>query len=101
HNLARPGGLRRSLRIPNPFSHAALCHEMEQHAALLQAHLAAANLSASRPRATRALGRAVVPRLRLGELPKLRARRWRGARYLLRTDINLFYSSLYTHSIPW
>src|SRR6266508_56705 len=101
HNLAGPGGLRRSLRIPNPFAHADLCHEMEQHAALLQAHLTAVSLSASRPRATGSLGRAVVPRLRIGELPTLRARRWRGARYLLRTDVNLFYSSIYTHSIPW
>jgi hypothetical protein len=31
----------------------------------------------------------------------MRALRRRGSRYLLRTDINQFYPSIYTHSIPW
>lgn len=101
HNLARPGGLRRSLKIPNPFPYFALCEQVERHGGLIWGHLTAANLSATRPRVTKALGRAVVPRLRLGELPTLRARRWRGMRYLLRTDISQFYPSIYTHSIPW
>ena len=47
------------------------------------------------------MGRALQPALRLGELPKLRPRRWRGARYILKTDISQFYPSVYTHSIPW
>jgi hypothetical protein len=34
-------------------------------------------------------------------LSRLRARRFVGARYFLRTDINQFYPSIYTHSIPW
>jgi len=101
YNLGRPGGLRRPLKIPNPFSHLVLAEEIERHWAVLDTHFRSAKASASRPRVTRVLGRAVVPRLRIGELPKLRARRWRGARYFLRTDINQFYSSIYTHSIPW
>jgi hypothetical protein len=44
--------------------------------------------------------RAVVPRYKFGELSRLRALRRRGARYLLKTDINQFYPSVYTHSIP-
>jgi hypothetical protein len=45
--------------------------------------------------------RAVVPRYYFGERPRLRALRRRGSRYLLQTDINQFYPSLYTHTIPW
>lgn len=101
HNLARAGGLRRPLKIPNPRSYIALAEAVVQHWALIAGHLRSAKLSASRPRVTKTLGRALVPRLALPELPKLRARRWRGARYLLRTDIAQFYPSLYTHSIPW
>lgn len=96
HNLARPGGLRRSLKIPNPFFYLALSEQIERHGALIDSHLRATNLSASRPRATKALGRAVVPRLRLGELPKLRARRWPGARYLVLTSINSIRRSTLT-----
>ncbi len=47
------------------------------------------------------LDRAVVPRLSHRVLSRLRARRFVGARYFLRTDINQFYPSIYTHSIPW
>jgi len=101
HNLARPGGLRRPLKIPNPFSYLALCEKIEQHWTLARTHFLKGDLSASRPRATRVMDRAVVARLKLGELPKLRARRWRGGRYFLKTDINQFYPSIYTHSIAW
>lgn len=41
------------------------------------------------------------PRYRLGEQPKLRARFWRGQRFILRSDVSQFYPSLYTHAIPW
>jgi hypothetical protein len=101
HNLGRPGGLRRALRPPNPFSYRVLCEEIEKHWPLIVAHLQGARLSASRPRATKVLGRAVVPRLQHSQLRILRARRWRGSRYLLKTDITQFYPSIYTHSIPW
>jgi hypothetical protein len=47
------------------------------------------------------LDRAVVPRLTLSALSRLRARRFVGHRYFLRTDISQFYPSIYTHSIPW
>jgi hypothetical protein len=43
----------------------------------------------------------VVPRYRYGELPRLRALRRRAGRYLLSTDINQFYPTIYTHAIPW
>jgi hypothetical protein len=55
----------------------------------------------SRPVVTRTLERAVRPRFRMGERDRLRPRDWRGQRYVLRTDVSQFYSSLYTHAIPW
>jgi len=49
----------------------------------------------------KASSRAVVPRYGYGELPRLRALRRRATRYLLHTDINQFYPTLYTHTICW
>lgn len=46
-------------------------------------------------------GRALVARYRYSELPRLRALRWRAGRYLLQSDINQFYPTIYTHSVPW
>lgn len=102
HNLARPGSLRRPLKIPNPVHHLRLAEEIEGQWSALIGHCRLANLSASVPIVRRTiLDRAVVPRLSHRALPRLRARRFVGARYFLRTDINQFYPSIYTHSIPW
>jgi hypothetical protein len=101
HNLARPGGLRRPLKIPNPISYFVLAEILATNWAQLKAHTWATRLSASRPHVMKSSQRAVVPRYRYGELPRLRALRRRGARYFLRTDISQFYPSLYTHTIPW
>ena len=101
HNLGRPGGLRRLLRIPNPRGYLPLADHIEQEWPRLSAHLASQDLSQSRPLASTRQARALIPLLAFRELPKLRAQRWRGTRYILKTDINQFYPTVYTHSIPW
>ena len=101
HNLARVGGFRRPLKVPNPRSYVPLAIALEQHWQAIKTHLSTQRFSISRPVVTRTAERAVRPRYKLGEAPKLRARYWRGQRYVLRTDVGQFYSSLYTHSIPW
>ena len=102
HNLARPGGFRRPLQVPNPRSFLHLAEEFQAQWPTIRAHIRGHSFSMSRPVATLAeLERAVRPRFRIGERDRLRPRDWRGKRFVLRTDVNQFYSSLYTHSIPW
>lgn len=101
HNLARPGGLRRPLGIPNPLSYYRLADLIGSNWVAIRALTWNRRLSASRPYVMKASPRAVVPRYRYAELPRLRALRRRAARYLLRTDISQFYPTLYTHAIPW
>jgi Reverse transcriptase (RNA-dependent DNA polymerase) len=101
HNLARPGGFRRPLRVPNPRSFIELADEIETQWPQIYAHVHADTLSMSRPVVTRTKERAVAPRYKFGEQERLRPRHWRGQRFILRTDVNQFYSSLYTHAIPW
>ena len=45
--------------------------------------------------------RAVVPRYKYSEVPQLRALHRRSTRYVLCTDIDQFYPTIYTHAIPW
>jgi hypothetical protein len=45
--------------------------------------------------------RAVVARYHYGEMMRLRALRRRAGRYLLLTDIDQFYPTIYTHTVPW
>lgn len=102
HNLARPGSFRRPLKIPNPVHHLPLAEEIERQWPTLVAQFRRSRLSASVPMVRRTiLDRALVPRLSHRVLSRLRARRFVGTRYFLRTDINQFYPSIYTHSIPW
>jgi hypothetical protein len=67
----------------------------------LRDHTWAARLSATRPQVLKKSPRAITPRYRYAEVPRLRALRRRGGRYLLCTDINQFYPTIYTHAIPW
>jgi hypothetical protein len=101
HNLARPGGLRRPLKIPNPISYFALADLVAVNWPILKAKTWQQRLSASRPHVMAQSSRAVVPRYHYGELTRLRALRRRAGRYLLVTDINQFYPTIYTHTIPW
>ena len=74
---------------------------MASHWKLIHKHTWTERLSASRPHVMKNSSRAVVPRYYFGELPRMRALRRRDSRYLLKTDINQFYPTLYTHAIPW
>ena len=101
HNLARPGGLRRTLRIPNPIPFFHLSQVLSNDWSRIETHTRKVRLSASRPHVMKNSSRAVVARYSMGERPRLRALRRRSDRYLLRTDLSQFYPSLYTHAIAW
>jgi hypothetical protein len=101
HNLARPGGRRRRLHIPNPFGYYKLCALLDSQAVALEKHVLQSELSVSVPSLDPKMFRAAVPRVDGGELAIERARVRGAARFLLRTDISRFYGSIYTHSIPW
>lgn len=101
HNYARAGGLRRQLSIPNPIGYMCLASELDGGwKGELKPLLATARLCASRPvpsaggaRAFRKVGEKQIERL------KAVARRM--ARYVVHADIQNFYPSIYTHSVPW
>jgi hypothetical protein len=101
HSLARPGGLRRPLKIPNPVSYFNLAQILATNWETIRSHTWKQSLSTSRPYVLKQCTRAVVPRYHLKELSRIRVLRRRANYYLLRTDINQFYPTVYTHAIPW
>lgn len=80
HNLARPGGLRRPLRIPNPISYCGLADVVSQNWADIHQFTWRERLSASRPFVMSKGPRAIVPRYAQGMLGRLRALRRRSSR---------------------
>ena len=101
HNLARPGGQRRRLQIPNPFNYYRVCSLIEKHSKRIDKHFRQSIYTMSLPVADAAGRRALKPKADGIELGTRRAEVRSVARFLLRADISRFYGSIYTHSIPW
>ena len=99
HDLARPGGLRRRLHIPNPINFFRLATAFEQHQGILSAEWNKSPFSSTAPNLNLASGRGMAVDVPDRATPRARARV--GARYVLHTDIAQFYPSIYTHSVPW
>ena len=99
HDLARPGGLRRRLSIPNPINYYRLATAFQQNQQTLAAEWAKSPYSFTTPSLKLATGRGMAVDVPDRATPRIRARV--GARYVLRTDIAQFYPSIYTHSVPW
>lgn len=101
HNLARAGGTRRPLGLPNPSSYIRLVKRLATDWTILAAHLDGSRWSISTPAVGISNERALRPRYNAGERPKIRARDRRGRRWIMTADISQFYASIYTHSVPW
>lgn len=100
-NLARAGTLRRVLGIPNPINYIQLAHVISSEWQQLLQHINQSNISLSKPILTPGKTRAVKRFKDFGDLLEIRAVNRANCRYALITDINAFYPSIYTHSIPW
>jgi hypothetical protein len=101
HSLARPGGVRRALGIPNPVAHWYLARDIAAHWKEIKRLVNKSPWSLSRPTLKPKNRRAAGPSVAADEIPKVRARTRAAGRFLVRADVAEFYRSVYTHSIPW
>lgn len=99
HNLARVGGLRRKLAIPNPINFYRLSNTFVNHQKELSAVWAESNYSQTKPTFNQTNNRALISNSTNRFNAKLKSRR--NSKYLLKADISQFYPSLYTHTISW
>lgn len=102
HNLARAGTLRRKLSIPNPVNQYQVTQEIINGWREIQKFTRRSTISLTSPTYKKARGgRAIATKEEFAIIPVSRAKTRAGARYILTTDLNSFYPSIYTHSIPW
>jgi hypothetical protein len=101
HTLARPGGVRRRLKVPNPFGYLALCRSIVTNWPDISTHLRSSRFSLSTPVEDSQLFRCVKPKAEVDEQVRARARTRRDALHAVQADIATFYSSVYTHAVPW
>ena len=104
YNLARPGKLRRTLSIPNPVNFYLLAAMLSALRPVLTQCYSGSNQALSKPRRTllrQTDKRAYEWTHPMSSIQDRRSDIRTGMRYVLQTDINNFYPSIYTHSIPW
>lgn len=100
YSHARGGLFRRLLGVCNPLHYFLLCKEMMQNWASINPSIAGSPLAATAPE-FKTDGRAIDGKWPQHARPDLAQRTRLGRRYVLQTDINRFYNSIYTHSTPW
>lgn len=101
HYLARPDGQRRRLQVPTPFAYLAVSDLVVQNWNDVEIHCRRSPYSLSTPIIDLAGNRSVRPQADGSDLALHRARVRATAKFVLKTDISRFYSSVYTHAIPW
>lgn len=100
YSLARFGIFRRPLSISNPVHFYGLSSTLHANWTAISPLVSGTSLSATAPTLS-TTGRAFQGRVPLSAKPQRAIECRLGARFVLQTDISRFYSSIYTHSIPW
>lgn len=100
HNMVRSGGLRRHLGIPNPVQYSRLSWFVVQNWTTLQQSARRSPFSLTQPVDT-VSARAISGAHDLSARSMHRAELRASGRFLIHADINRFYPSIYTHSVPW
>src|SRR5256712_1685812 len=101
YDLGKPGGVRRTLSIPNPISFTSLAALTAKHFKRLLTKAGKSKCARSRPVYDPKGARRLQTLYKPTNLARERAIIRTGARYLLRLDISQFYPSLYTHAVGW
>lgn len=100
YSLARGGLFRRPLSICNPLHYFLLSKELMQNWGTVGPRVSGSRVAATAPD-FKTTGRAIDGKWPQSARANFAQERRLGMRYVLVTDINRFYGSVYTHSIAW
>jgi hypothetical protein len=101
HNLARAGSLRRRLSVPNPVGFLQIAETTHTNWAVLSAKCTSPYSISTPTWLLAGHDRAIAPAHPFSEIANRRIAIRAGARYCLKTDVNSYYPSIYTHSVAW
>ena len=100
HSLARAGTLRRHLGVPNPISFLGLANCLTANWSKVLRYCRKSIISLSKLD-TSSVERSVVTKVPFSDHPIHQAELRSSSKFVLKTDVANWYSSIYTHSIPW
>lgn len=98
YNASKRGHNRRIFGAPNPAPFLNMALFIEKNWSDITAHFEKSNFSLSIPKSSNSPAIHITPHK---HLQKLKIKNLFSSKYLVTTDISRFYSTIYTHAIPW
>lgn len=92
---------RRNLSIPNPYHQFKLCKIISEHWSEIRDIISYSKMSLTIPSIKAKSHRALSRKFSFSEISEKILVSSSSSRYMLKTDISRYYSTIYTHSIPW
>lgn len=92
---------RRNLSIPNPYNYFYLSKEIADHWDVIEEHYENSDISLTKPIFRLGTTRAISRKFSFEQITEKFIINSVGSNYVLKTDISRYYSTIYTHSIPW
>lgn len=92
---------RREISLVNPYHYFFLSKKIADNWGLLEKHFDKSEISLTRPIFKNSSERAISRKYSFEDITSIFLTKSVGANYLLKIDISKYYSSIYTHSIPW
>jgi hypothetical protein len=92
---------RREISLVNPYHYFFLSREIANNWECLEEQFNKSNISLTRPIFKSSSERAISRKYSFEDITSIFLTKSVGANYLLKIDISRYYSSIYTHSIPW
>ncbi|MBU3967106.1 MAG: RNA-directed DNA polymerase [Euryarchaeota archaeon] len=101
HTIPVIKNVRRHMSIPNPLHQIILSKILADNWSEIESFVLNSKLSLSTPKIIMGSKRAITRSYKISQLPVETIMRSTDSRFMLKTDISRFYSTIYTHSIPW
>ncbi|WP_396128430.1 reverse transcriptase domain-containing protein [Exiguobacterium mexicanum] len=92
---------RRIKSIPSPFHQIQLVRLIDKNWGQLEDHFILSDISMSVPIKSSEPNEASVPKISISEKMNIRMNHLHNNNYILQTDISRYFSTIYTHVIPW
>ncbi|MGY4797232.1 hypothetical protein ACVNNN_19945 [Lysinibacillus fusiformis] len=97
-SIPKNDNFRRVCSIVHPLHFVQLANEIKNEWSNLETYFQKSNVSLTNPVIKK---NGVFPNYRMSETTQIRLSNLSSKKYILKVEINRYYPSIYTHSIPW
>ena len=101
YSVPKSDNFRRIKSIPAPIHQIQLCKLIWENWSNLEDHFGVSTVSMTTPKISETSNRAIESKIPISEKMHIRMNHLHNKKYILQTDISRYFSTIYTHVIPW